>query len=115
MEDRKRIAAVLSVSTPQHNGFQKDVRDGPVMVSLDMAIQIQGTLQQIGAAFPPDLADAFVLAINACYTRPYCLPTAASEAIDDGAGLQTGITGEAPSSKVGVHVGGAPEAPAPDF
>ena len=35
-EDRNRIAAVLSGSTPQHSGFQKDVRDGPVMVRLDM-------------------------------------------------------------------------------
>ena len=79
-EDRTRIAAVLSGSTPQRSGVQKAVRDGPVMVSLDMANKIQGTLQQIGAAFPPDLADAFVLAINACYTRPSCFPTAASEA-----------------------------------
>ena len=49
------------------------------MVSLDMANKIQGTLQEIGAAFPPDLAEAFVLAINACYIRPSYLPTAASE------------------------------------
>ena len=79
-EDRTRIAAVLSGFTSQHSEIQKAVRDGPVMVSLDMANKIQGTLLQIGAAFPPDLADAFVLAINACYTRPSCFPTAASGA-----------------------------------
>ena len=52
-EDRNRIAAVRSGSTPQHSGFQKGVRDGPVMVGLDMANKIEGTLQQIGLPTRP--------------------------------------------------------------
>ena len=90
-EDRARIAAVLSGSELQHSDIQTAARAGPVMVSLDMAGQVQGTLDKISASFPPDLATLFVHAINTCYVPPSCPPAAAPAAAlpDDPAATTT--------------------------
>ena len=50
------------------------------MVSIDIAGQIQGTLDKISVSFPPDIATLFVHAINTCYVPPSCPPAAAPAA-----------------------------------
>ena len=52
-EDHARVCSAASGLTPQHSDTHPAVRAGRVIVSIDMAGQIQGTLDKISASFPP--------------------------------------------------------------